>query len=77
MSDPQDIAEALDSDKIGDDVDDEAVPDVYPPEQPIGVDAWGTTAEEERRPEPLADFVQREEPDPVRDALDQSANERP
>lgn len=77
MSDPQDTAEALDSDKIDDNVDDEAVPEVYPPDRPMGVGAWGTTAEEERRPEPLADFVQREEPDPLRDALEQEADERP
>lgn len=77
MSDPQDSAEALDSDKIDDDVDDEAVAEVYPPDRPVGVGEWGTTADEERRPEPLADFVQREEPDPVRDALDQAADERP
>jgi hypothetical protein len=77
MSDPQDIAEATDSDKIDEAGDDEVVPDVYPPDRPIGVGAWGTTAEEERRPEPLADFVEREEPDPLRDVLDQEADERP
>ena len=77
MSDPQDTAEALDSDKIDDNVDDEAVTEVYPPDRPMGVGAWGTTAEEERRPEPLADFVEREEPDPLREALEQEADERP
>jgi hypothetical protein len=53
------------------------VPEVYPPDRPLGVGSWGTTADDERRPEPLADFVQREEPDPVRDVLDQAAEERP
>jgi hypothetical protein len=77
MSDPQDIAEATDSDKIDDSGDDAAVPEVYPPERPLGVGAWGTTADEERRPEPLADFVEREEPDPLRDELERAAEERP
>jgi hypothetical protein len=77
MSDPQDIAEAVDADKIDDAGDDEVVTEVYPPDRPQGVGAWGTTADEERRPEPLADFVRREEPDPLRDALDQAADERP
>jgi hypothetical protein len=77
MSDPQDIAEATDSDKIDEAGDDEVVPEVYPPDRPIGVGAWGTTADEERRPEPLADFVEREEPDPLRDELGRAAEERP
>lgn len=77
MSDPQDSAEALDADKIDDAGDDSVVPEVYPPDRPMGVGEWGTTADEERRPEPLADFVQREEPDPLRDALDREAEERP
>lgn len=77
MSDPQDTAEVTDSDKIDEVGDDEVVPEVYPPEQPIGVGAWGTTAEEERRPEPLGDFVQREEPDPLRDELERAEDERP
>ena len=77
MSDPQDIAEATDADKIDDDGDDAVIPDVYPPDRPMAVGDWGSTAEEERRPEPLGDFVRREEPDPLRDALDQAAEERP
>ncbi|CAA9223176.1 MAG: hypothetical protein AVDCRST_MAG76-832 [uncultured Acidimicrobiales bacterium] len=77
MSDPQDVAEALDADKIDDRADDEVIADVYPPDQPLGVRAWGTTANEERRPEPLADFVGREEPDPLREVLEQEAEERP
>lgn len=77
MSDPQDAAEALDSDKIDDAADDEAITEVYPPDHPVGVRAWGTTANEERQPEPLADFVGREEPDPLREVLDQEAEERP
>lgn len=77
MSDPQDSAEALDADKIDDAGDDGAIPEVYPPDRPIGVGSWGTTAEEERRPEPLAEFVEREEADPLREALEREADERP
>lgn len=77
MSDPQDSAEATDADKIDDLGDGEVVPEVYPPEQPLGVGAWGTTANEERRPEPLGDFVQREEPDPLRDVLQEQAEDSP
>lgn len=77
MSDPQDAAEGLDADKIDETGDDETVPEVYPPDRPLGTGAWGTTAEEERRPEPLADFAEREEPDPLRDELDRAAGERP
>ena len=53
-SDPQDEAEAVDSDKLGDE---------YPPEEPLGVDEYGTTAAEERVDEPLEERVAREEPD--------------
>ncbi len=77
MSDPQDSAEAIDADKIDDTGDGEVVQEVYPPEQPLGVGAWGTTANEERRPEPLGDFVQREEPDPLRDVLQEQAEDSP
>jgi len=77
MSDPQDSAEALDADKIDDAGDDAAVTEVYPPDRPQAVGDWGTTADEERRPEPLADRVRREEPDPLAEALQQEAGERP
>ena len=76
MSDPQDVAEALDADKIDDSGDDEAILDVYPPDRPQAVGDWGTTADE-RTPEPLADFVRREEADPLRDALEEEAEQRP
>jgi hypothetical protein len=52
--DPQDQAEALDDDRIDGD---------YPPDRPLGVDAYGTTGAEERWDEPLAERVSREEPD--------------
>lgn len=77
MSDPQDTAEATGADKIDEAGDDAVIPEVYPPDRPLGVGQWGTTAEEAGRPEPLDDFVRREEPDPLRDALDREADERP
>jgi hypothetical protein len=52
--DPQDEAEALDDDRTDGE---------YPPERPLGVDAYGTTGAEERWDEPLAERVSREEPD--------------
>jgi hypothetical protein len=75
MSDPQDISEALDADKITETGDDEVIDDVYPPDRPTAVNDYGTTADEERTPEPLADFVRREEPDPLREALEREADE--
>ena len=77
MTDPQHVAENLDADKIDDDADDEAIPDLYPPDRPLAVGERRATANEELRPEPLADFVQREEPDPLRQALEEEADERP
>jgi len=53
-SDAQDEAEALDSDKLG---------DVYPPDEPLGVDEYGTTPAEERIDEPLEERVARDQPD--------------
>jgi hypothetical protein len=53
-TDPQDEAEALDDDRLDGE---------YPPESPLGVDAYGTTGAEERWDEPLAERVAREEPD--------------
>ena len=50
----QDRAEALDDDKLGGE---------FPPEDPLGVDEYGTTAAEERVDEPLAERVAREEPE--------------
>lgn len=53
-SDPQDQAEALDDDRLNEE---------YPPEEPLGVEDYGTTEAEERFREPLAERVLREEPD--------------
>lgn len=53
-SDRQDIAESLDADKLAGD---------FPPERPLGVDEYGTTAAEERHDEPLEEREAREEPE--------------
>ena len=45
------------------------------PDEPMGVDEYGTTAAEERIPESLADRIAREVPDVGFDAGDQSAEE--
>ena len=43
---------------------DNAVEGMMPPrDRPVGVTAWGTTAAEEARGEPLADRVRHEQPD--------------
>ncbi|MBA2279922.1 MAG: hypothetical protein H0W25_01610 [Acidimicrobiia bacterium] len=55
MADDQDRSEALDEDKI-EDLD-------YPPDRPLGVDEYGTTAAEKEVDEPLAQRAWREEPD--------------
>ncbi|QYG91481.1 hypothetical protein HC251_02865 [Iamia sp. SCSIO 61187] len=58
MSDQQ-RAEALDDDKLGAEV---------PPEEPLGVEEYGTTPAEEAWDEPLEERIAREEPDvPVGD----------
>lgn len=53
MSDQQ-RAEDLDEDKIGGE---------YPPERPLGVEEYGTTAAEEAWDEPLEERLAREEPE--------------
>lgn len=52
--DPQDRAEALDDDRLNDE---------FPPEEPLGVEEYGTTPAEERYDEPHDERVLREEPD--------------
>jgi len=47
-------SEELDDAKLGGD---------YPPDEPMGVEEYGLTAQEERVDEPLADRIAREEPD--------------
>jgi hypothetical protein len=54
MADEQDIAEGLDDDKL---------PPDLPPDEPYGVDSYGTTAAEERWDEPIAERIAAEVPD--------------
>jgi hypothetical protein len=54
IDDAQDPAEALDDDELGED---------YPPEEPLGVDEYGTTHAEERFDEPLEERIRREQPE--------------
>jgi hypothetical protein len=59
FDDPQDEAEALDEDELTGERD-------YPPERLLGADEYGVTPAEERVPEPLDEFVKREQPDRLR-----------
>lgn len=75
--DPQDVAEALDADKVADqdggpDLDQEVEPD-YPPDTPLGADDYGVTPAEEEAGEPLAERERRYEPDPLAREQDRSA----
>lgn len=62
-SDPQDTAEALDADKLPGSEDDPTAGAEFPPEQPLGAEEYGTTPGEATVDEPLAERVQREEPE--------------
>ena len=61
MADEQDRAESLDDDKL---------PPELAPDEPYGVDRYGTTAAEERWDEPIAERVTAEVPDDGRDDVD-------
>ncbi|MBI2709415.1 MAG: hypothetical protein HYX34_06935 [Actinobacteria bacterium] len=65
MADEQDQAESLDDDRVA---------GAYPPDRPLGVDAYGTTGSEERWDEPLPERVAREEPDELARALDEQGS---
>lgn len=65
LGDPQDRAEALDTEMISDEYDDPEGALVYPPDRPAGVREYGTTAAEERTPEALDERVRRDAPDPL------------
>ena len=47
ISDPQDVAEELDEDVIGDNPEED-----FPPDKPLGIDATGTPREGEEQYEP-------------------------
>jgi hypothetical protein len=71
IGEPQDIAEALDADKV-DDADgysDLPLGD-FPPDAPLGSLDYGVTDREQAVDEPLADRVAREEPDPLAEEID-------
>lgn len=53
---------SMQSDQPGEELD-EALGGGTPPERPLGVEDYGTTAAEERWDEPLAERIAREEPD--------------
>jgi hypothetical protein len=67
--DPQDMAEALDSDKLGTPDDPDVEPE-FPPDELLGADDYGLTAAEERVDEPLEERADRESPDPLERELD-------
>ena len=72
--DAQDMAEALDVDKIDDDRAGEDELDDYPPDRPLAVDDYGVTEAEEAIDEPLEERVRREEPDPLVIELERRAS---
>jgi hypothetical protein len=76
VSDPQDVAEAFDRDKLdeADDYGDEELED-YPPDRPSGVGPMAMTPAEEAFPEPEGLRTWREEPDPLAVELDRRADE--
>jgi hypothetical protein len=76
VSDPQDVAEALDADKL-DDLDEYGEEDLgdFPPDQPYGVGPMAMTPAEEAFPEPEGLRAWREEPDPLAAELDRRAEE--
>ncbi len=70
MSDEQDLAEALDADKVDDDLDDGELEPAYPPDELQGADEYGITPADDEVDEPLGERVAREEPDPLVEELD-------
>ncbi len=43
-------------------LDDDRLPEEYPPERPLAVDDYGVTGAEQATPEPLEEYVAREVP---------------
>jgi hypothetical protein len=62
MADEQDVAESLDDDKLAPEL---------PPDEPYGVDRYGTTAAEERWDEPIDERIAAEVPDDALGAGDE------
>jgi hypothetical protein len=63
--DDQELAETLDVETLSDDIDDPAGELAYPPERPLGVNQYGTTAAEERVGEPSDERARRDTRDPL------------
>jgi hypothetical protein len=63
--DDQDLAEGFDSDKLSEDTDDPAGELEFPPERPLGVNQYGTTAAEEHVGEPADERARRDTRDPL------------
>lgn len=80
--DPQDLAEALDEDKIGEEADfggDELGDGQhdFPPDRPLGANTVGVTPVEEDAGESLEERTWREEPDPALEEVDGVARDVP
>jgi hypothetical protein len=73
--DPQDQAEALDTDKLPGGYDDPLIEPEYPLDELMGADEYGLTAAEERVDEPLEERVGRENPEPLATVLDEQLAE--
>lgn len=54
---------ATSDDDVSELTDDDVLPPEYPPDRPVGVTQYGTTAQEERIDEPIDERVLREEPE--------------
>jgi hypothetical protein len=54
---------ATSDDDVSELLDDDVLTSEYPPDRPLGVNQYGTTPQEERVDEPIAERVRREEPD--------------
>jgi hypothetical protein len=74
--DPQDVAEALDDDKLGDEARFDEDPATYPPDRLLGADDYGVTDREAALEEPMHEREARFEPDPLVQELDRAADER-
>jgi hypothetical protein len=75
--DPQDLAEALDADRFDQsriDSDGPALEPDYPADRPLGVADDTVTPRMEQVRESLEDRVEREEPDPLAEVLDETVD---
>jgi len=77
--DPQDVAEALDDDKLDEagPLDEDRELDYVPPDGPVASLDYGVTDREQAVDEPIGERADRWEPDPLVEVLDREADERP